>query len=292
MPLTNTYGATWCSYSSLTDFKNCPRAYFLKNVYRDPKTNRKIQITTPALSLGSAVHEVLESLRSLKTAERFRRSLIDRFGEVWRNYQGQIGGFVDQETEREYKKRGEEMLRGVMNEPGPLAELTVKIKEDLPSYWLSKDDKLILCGKVDWLKYHPEDESVEIIDFKTGRRKEAADSLQLPIYRLLVENVQPWKVRGASYWYLADEGQIVPQDLPSTDEAQQQVLREAKKMALARKLGVFKCPAGESGCLHCRGFEKILSGGATLVGEGNYGQALYILNRAKDSDSMPDNEIL
>src|SRR3989338_4517432 len=87
-----------------------------------------------------------------------------------------------------YKKRGEEMLSYLGQNPGPLKNLAVKIKMDLPYYYLSEQDNIILCGKIDWLEYLPESDSVHIIDFKTGRGEEDKDSLQLPIYHLLVTN--------------------------------------------------------------------------------------------------------
>jgi ATP-dependent helicase/DNAse subunit B len=64
------------------------------------------------------------------------------------------------------------------------------MKEDLPHYWLSEDDGIILCGKIDWLQYLPDTDSVHIVDFKTSKNKEKANSLQLPIYLLLVSNTQ------------------------------------------------------------------------------------------------------
>ena len=60
------YKATWVSHSSIGDFLKCPRAYYLHNVYKDPGTRRKINIVNPALSLGVAVHEVLEGLARFK----------------------------------------------------------------------------------------------------------------------------------------------------------------------------------------------------------------------------------
>jgi hypothetical protein len=40
---------------------------FLRNMYKDPLTGHKVTVVTPPLSLGAAVHEVVESLSSLPT---------------------------------------------------------------------------------------------------------------------------------------------------------------------------------------------------------------------------------
>ena len=56
----DSFTAVWVSHSSIGDYLKCPRAYYLKNIYKDPKNKKKIGIVNPALSLGSAVHEVVE----------------------------------------------------------------------------------------------------------------------------------------------------------------------------------------------------------------------------------------
>src|SRR3990167_11317573 len=60
------FSAVWISHSSIGDYLKCPRAYYLKNVYRDPKTNHKITLMQPSLALGQIVHEVIESLSRLQ----------------------------------------------------------------------------------------------------------------------------------------------------------------------------------------------------------------------------------
>lgn len=247
------------------------------------------------MALGSAVHEVLESLSVLPTAKRFDVSLIERFQKSWDKVAGQKGGFTDYETEERYKQKGESMLRRVMAHPGPLAEKAVKIKMDLPYYWLSEEDNLILCGKLDWLKFEPHESDpdtdgyVHIIDFKTGNSEEKADSLQLPIYYLLAHNCQTRPVKQASYWYIARDDLLTPKKLPDLDKSHELVLKIGKEIKLARQLERFKCPAGESGCKHCQPFEKIIRGEAIFVGTGEYGADIYILN---NNENINESEVL
>lgn len=278
------FSATWVSHTSLSDFLKCPRAYYLNNVYRDPHTNHKIQLVGPALALGQCVHEVLESLSLLPTTERLKRSLVDRYDLCWKKVSGTRGGFTSEGQEAEYKERGAEMLRQVMANPGPIVRLAVKIKADLPHYWLSEEDAIILCGKIDWLEYLPEEDAVHIIDFKTGRREEDAKSLQLPIYHLLVHNTQARKVAKVSYWYLLNSNEPVEKELPDLETARESVLHVAKQVRLARKLQRFKCPHGEKGCFACKPLEKIIRGEAIFIGESEYHQDMYYLpDTAEDS---------
>lgn len=279
------FTATWVSHSSLTDFLESPRLYYLKNVYRNPKTNKKIQIMSPAMALGSAVHEVVESLSVLPTEERFRISLLDRFEEVWKKFQGKRGGFTDPDTEARYRQRGEAMIQRLINEPGPLKQPAVKIKEELPWFWLSEADNIILCGKIDWLEYIPSEDGVRIIDFKTGKNIQSATSLQLPIYHLLVHYCQKRKVTGACYWYLEQDQGIVSTELPPLEQAHQDILTIAKKINTARKLKHFPVGNEVQPPRGLQDYEAILAGKAEYIGEGQYGHELYLIpNRLPDEE--------
>jgi len=272
--------ATWVSHSSIRDFLSCPRAYYLKNIYKDPQTGHKIQLISPALSLGQIVHQVVEELSVKSVEARFKQSLIEKFEELWPSVTGKKGGFRSDSHEQQFKERGRKMLQKVMKNPGPLKALAVKIKEELPFYWLSESDEIILCGKIDWLEFLPDTNAVRIIDFKTSLREEKADSLQLPIYLLLVTNTQKRQVSGLSYWYLELDDEPKDQPMPDMGESKRRVMEVAKKIKLARKLDHFNCPAGPGGCPACTPFEKILRGEAELVGEGGYGRDVYILPQA------------
>lgn len=283
------YAATWVSHTSLTTFSQCPRAYYLKHVYKDPATNHKIQPVSPSLALGQTIHTVLESLSVLPTKTRFAVPLVEKFNQIWSQVSGLKGGFQSGDEEAGFKARGEEMLRRVELHPGPLKNLAVKINTDLPQYWLSETDNIILCGKLDWLEYLPEADAVHIIDFKTSKKEEASNSLQLPIYYLLATKCQKRPVAKASYWYLSFRETLTPKALP-TDiaESENQILKTAKAMKLARSLNRFKCPQGEVGCHHCRPYEAILRGKATFVGTNDYQQDIYVAGGADD----PESEIL
>ena len=278
----DTRGAVWVSYSSISDFLSCPRSYFLRNVYKNPKTGRRMSLVSPPLSLGQAVHNVVEGLSQLPVDRRFSEPLQGKFEKEWAKVAGRLGGFESAEQEERYKKRGLEMIARVAKNPGPLKNLAIKIppKEkgfDLPYFWLSEKDGIVLCGKIDWLEYLPDTDSVHIIDFKTSRNEEGVDSLQLPIYYLLVHYTQGRKVTLASYWYLNHNDRPTPVDLPNLEEAKGRVLDIALQIKLARQLEKFKCPEGEKGCKFCQPFERVVKGEAELVGVDNMNREVYVL---------------
>lgn len=283
------YTALWLSYSSISDFLQCPRAYYLKNVYKDPTTGHKINLMSPPLALGQTVHNVLESLSVLPKEKRFAKSLITKFDDEWKKVSGKKGGFLYPESEYKYKRRGEEMLKRVYNNPGPIERLSVKINKDLPNFWLSEKENMILCGKIDWLEYLPETNSVHIIDFKTGKKKEDDDSLQLPIYNLLASNCQKRDVVKASYWYLETDNRCTEVELPDIEESEKKVLEIARRIKLARQLNKLSCP--NHGCFACRPMEKIINGEAELIGQDDFRRDVYIL-KGETVDEENDSVIL
>lgn len=284
------FSAVWVSHTSIADFLSCPRAYFLKNLYKDPQTGRKIKLMSPSLALGYVVHEVIESLASLPIDKRFEEPLLSKFERVWTQVSGKKGGFPNPEIENQYKNRGVSMLARITKNPGPLSRLAVKIKMDLPYYWLSEEDNIILCGKIDWLEYLPDTDSVHIIDFKTGKKDESHDSLQLPIYNLLVHGCQNRPVTRASYWYLDHNDSPTEVLLPDREECLEKVMRVSRQLKLARQFGRFNCES-ITGCAYCKPYEAILNGEAEHVGVNNYNHDVYILD-SKLFDLENNSEII
>lgn len=271
----DTYKATWISHSSIGDFLKCPRLYYLHNVYKDPKTGNKVTTINPSLALGQTVHQVLEALSVLPVEKRFEIPLHDTYKKLWNSITGEKGGFRNEMEEKEYFQRGERMLQRVIDNPGPLLKKAIKIQKELPYYFLSEVDNIILCGKVDWLEYIQETDSVHIIDFKTGKKEEEENSLQLPIYHLLVKNCQKRDATKASYWYLETSNSLTEKELPSLESAEKHLVHIGKQIQLARKEKAFSCR--KNGCYYCKPYEQIINGSAKFVGVGEYKQDLYIL---------------
>src|SRR3989338_11405575 len=205
--MSNDRFALWISHSSISDFLKCPKSYYFRHVYKNPKTNHKITFISPPLALGQSVHEVIESLVTKKVDVRFQESLLDCFDVVWDKISGKKGGFHSLDEEEEYKTRGKAMIQRVIKNPGPLLNLAVKLPTPdpnfpLPRFYLSNEHQIILCGRVDWMEYMPADDTAHIIDFKPGKHDEDPSSLQLAIYCFLVQNCQKRKKKKVSYWYL------------------------------------------------------------------------------------------
>ncbi len=239
-------------------------------------------IMSPPLALGQAVHEALESLSSLPQAERFNQPLVGRFGDAWSKISGKKGGFKTSEQEVEYKERGKKMIDRILENPGILLNKTVKIKNkdgkadfDLPHFRLSQEHNIELCGKIDWVEYIDSDDSIHIVDFKTGKNEEDENSLQLLIYFLLAKNLQKRAVSRMSYWYIDKSNTPQEAALPQEKEAYERVLEVAKRIKLARQLNLLNCLT--NGCNNCLPYEAVLRGNGEHVGVSDTNQDIYIL---------------
>jgi len=291
------YTAVWVSHSSMGDFLKCPRSYYLHNMYKDPKTGHKVSIVNPHMSLGIAVHEVLEGLAEFPSESRMDRDLLELYENSWKKVTGKKGGFTASDEEAEFKARGTVMLEKVINDPRFLVNKCIKLPQsNMPcNFYLSEEHNIILNGLVDWIEYLPETDSLHIVDFKTGKREETESSLQLPIYLLLCDALHKKRpVTKASYWYLESD-KMTDKELPSLDKAREDVFAVAiqvKEMRdVAKREGpekTFVCPQGaydkatkEGGCMNCRPYEFILNRESEVesVGVGGFSQDMYIMKR-------------
>jgi ATP-dependent helicase/DNAse subunit B len=277
-PKPDKYSAVWVSHSSMGDFLKCPRLYYLHNVYKS-KEGKKMSIVSPHMSLGIAVHEVLEGLGEYKAEDRLKRDLLADYEEAWKKVTGIRGGFKTPEEEQEFKERGVAMIENVIKDPKFLGNKIIKLKREKmnPNFYISEEKNIILNGLVDWIEYLPETDSLHIVDFKTGKKEESEVSLQLPIYLLLCHALQKRPVTKASYWYLESD-KVVEKELPDLEQSKKDVLEVALKVKEAREKNEFVCPGGEAGCFQCAPYEKILKKDPAYVyvGVGGFNQDLYV----------------
>lgn len=287
------YKAIWLSHSSFNDFLNCPKAYYLKNVYKDPKSRKKISLITPYTSLGSAVHLALETLQEIPAGGREEKIKVldEEYKKIWeKNFRGEKGGFRSEEEEKEFFEKGLEMIQNIKENPNFLLNKIIRKEsyykgEIIPNYFIDDEEEVLLCGVPDWVEYL-EDDTLHVIDFKTGKNEEKEDSTQLPIYILLLENLQNRKVSRASYWYLSKDKKEIVKEIgkEEIEDVKNEIIKVGKEIKdLKNRLlkedwrDVFACKRGDEGCIHCRDYEKIISGEAKYVGLDIYDKDGYIL---------------
>ena len=255
----------WISHSALSDFKNCPQLYYFKSIWRHPDTNHKIQVTSPYLSLGSAVHEVIERMQVIDPEKRFAVSLEEQFKQLWGTYGGKRGGFTDLAQEELFEERGKKMLQRVERNAEVLKGPTCQFGSSFPKVRLFKEKDIILVGNIDWIEVL-QDGKLHIIDFKTGKKEEAAESLQLPIYLILATYNLPEPIARTSYWYLERDDVPVQVSLKPFKEYVPVIRQKALRMEDAIAKDQFSCQSGYKNCFHCRQYGAVVSGNAEHVG--------------------------
>jgi len=253
----------WISHSAISDFESCPRLYYLRNIYRDHITGKKMQIVSPHLSLGSVVHKAIESLNPLEVEERERISLLDLFERIWKSYGGERGGFKSAKEEEDFKKRGLAMIGKAAGSP-LLKSPTYKMGMKFPKVKLFNDKEIILTGSIDWIEQL--EQGFHIIDFKTGNKKEKKDSLQLPIYHILAKYSFKIPIKKVSYWYLETDDEPVTIELNNLSSYASLIKNKAVKIYDAIANNKLSCNSSYRRCFHCAKYDKVLSGKAKYIG--------------------------
>jgi hypothetical protein len=281
------------SHSSITDFNNCKRLYYFKNYYRNPETNNRVQIVNPYLSLGSAVHEAIDKVVNLSVSRRQNFSLIQSYDKIWKKRSGKKGGFLSEKQEKEFRKRGAEMLKKV-ERSALFKKKNVKREKELPRKALFNNTYLI--GSYDWVEVL-KNNNLHIIDFKTGRSEEKNDSWQLPIYQILAQENHDRKVEKTSYWYLSKNQGLVSRKPVDSEVFLSEIEKKALEMEKVVEKKKFSCSSNYPRCYWCHKYEKVVSGGAEYLGTDEMGKDLFyvvngneVLQKVKESDFLSDNE--
>jgi DNA helicase-2/ATP-dependent DNA helicase PcrA len=175
------------SASDIETYRLCPLKYKFGRVFRIP------QEATIHQRFGIALHTVLE--RFHKLPDPGRETLFELFESSWRR-----GGFGDSDDELQFRERGVEALERYWE--------SVRDQEGEP-VWFERSFSFqlgphVIRGRVDRVDRRP-DGSYEVIDYKTGRSKTAAElrsDVQLSIYQMGAR--ESWGIETAahSYYYV------------------------------------------------------------------------------------------
>lgn len=265
--------AIFLSHTSLNDFLNCPKAYYLKNVYRNPESGYKIQAVSPYLALGAVVHDVIKWYFEAEDKPT-KVEVENKFRGFWWKFHGKRGGFTSSEEEAGFGKRGllmlENFLTNVTKVEKPLSPI------EFPKYLLTEN--IVLHGNMDYAG-ELSDGTLHVMDFKTGSKDEVSP-LQLYIYSILAENYYGKPVSKASFWYLDRDD--APKEIVM-DPLQPQIDWLTEKGLMLKKAleeNCWECIRGEDLCRDCRDYTAILEGkGELMFVDHAFKKEVYFLPR-------------
>ena len=261
----------YLSYTSLKDFLKCPRSYYLKDLYKDPKNNYRLQVASPYLSLGSVVHDCvkwfLDSEQKPSLEETFKK-----FRNLWLKFRGKKGGFSSDQEEGNFGNRGLKMIDNFVKN----WQVLEKPAQQITFPKLNLVENVVLIGNFDYVG-EKTDGSLHVVDFKTGANDEN-DPTQLYIYSILAEANLEKPVSSASFWYLDREdepGNIVLDPLESKFEWLIEKGMEVKK---ALEKGEWVCIKSPNLCRDCQDYQAVLDGkGEFLFSDHRYKKDIYYL---------------
>jgi len=231
------------SYSNISSFNNCPLKFKYQTIYKIPSE------PLAHLKFGQYVHRILEKLHASinQGVVPSEDSFIKLYYSSWNLLNV---GFLDQEHVDDYKKEGEKILRKYYQDN----KNNFKKAKFLEKRFKITLKNLTVNGVIDRIDLL-DDESCEIVDYKTGKpknekeiRKEECGFLQLYIYAMYCQdelNLIPEKL---SYYYLTDGSKVTitptPEELAFAEEF---ILRTANEI----KKGDFKAKPEKRKCSFC-----------------------------------------
>jgi DNA helicase-2/ATP-dependent DNA helicase PcrA len=199
------------SYSQINTYQECPKKYEYSYV---------LQIPSPphaSLSFGSTIHNTLRDFYTLLqrhkgglgiTEEPSREDLLELFEKNWISR-----GYDSKKHELERKESGVKSMNEYYDKFFSIEQNPYKLEQ---SFTVRLPESSFV-GKIDRMDLVKQGEIpiVEIIDYKTGRLKDATDiknDLQLPLYCIFAEQSLGVKVSKAKYIFI-EEGKEVEVDI-------------------------------------------------------------------------------
>jgi superfamily I DNA/RNA helicase/RecB family exonuclease len=188
------------SASDIETYRTCPLKYKFARVFRIPSEPTMNQ------RFGILVHQVLERYHAAESGGL--PILLNLLEAGWRR-----GGFGDSEEERQFRAKATQALVRYHDRFRD---------EDAEPVWFERSFQFrmgphLLRGRVDRVDKLP-DGGYELIDYKTGRPKSAAqlrDDVQLSLYAVGAR--EAWQLEAAqqAYYYVLDDAKV---PVPRSDE--------------------------------------------------------------------------
>lgn len=279
--------AIWISHSAIEEFYRCPKSYYYRYLFTNPDGLR-ITLAEPQLSLGILVDATIKYYFRKKG----QVSLADLFWYLdfqWKLKSGKAGGFSSSEQELSYREKAKKMVTTFFTNIKDL-QLNPEVPQFLEMQLFPEDD-VRLCGAPDLYDYL-NDGSVHVIDFKTSEKENTTTNLQLPIYKILVENALGKKVSKCSYWYLNLETKPKEVRIENKDYLED-IKFKTQAILNARKQVSFNCLKGESGCFKCQNYDLVEKGLAQIVGKDKK-RVVYFISKDQtpiETETLYSNDL-
>ena len=216
LPLNDAPPIAALSYTQVDTYLRCPQMYQYRFVFRLPTRPK------PQMQFGRILHEALkDALGSIEREKPLTWAMVDSaYVAAWARER-----FCAPEQAPSLQDLGRTYLRRAF-EAGDLSKPLL-----LEQPFSLRVDGLRLTGRIDRVDRHP-DGVYEVIDYKTGSAKRAADlqrDLQLGVYALAAREVFHFDPLNLSYYYLETSERItVDKPQERLEEDRQTIVKVAE----------------------------------------------------------------
>ena len=225
------------SAESIEGYRNCPQKFLFGNRWQVREQ------PSAALTFGSVIHSTVQHAvaemkeRGLPTLER----MLALFDEEWRKRKG--AGFEDGYQEETYREEGRAQLRKLH---ARLSVAAPAMRDQEKAFTLPMNNDIVLNGRIDQVNALPGG-SFEIIDYKTGRARDARElrrNVQISLYALAARDALDLGVPPVTFHYLENDSLVTLQrdrkDLLEAEAIVQEVAGGVRAGAFPPKAG-FLC---------------------------------------------------
>ena len=237
------------SYSKLSSYKRCPRAW--KKVYLDGIGLQP----RPFFSFGTAMHEAMEIFYDPRERRKpSLRCLLDLWDQAFKKYPA---GYRDQEEARTYHQHGVEMIEKYY--ASFVAKTGYRPAHSVEEYFeLPLGRNVVMTGYIDRIDRR-EDGTFEIVDYKTEPTMRSQAELdaddQLTIYFWAAETLLKLKISGLALFMMKFDAKAVTvrrdSDIPQVVAAIDAVAAEMKEN-IRRHRETHPAAEGECVCFPAR----------------------------------------
>lgn len=184
------YKKLYLSNTSIKTYLTCKKKFKLKYVDKVQTEQNK---SNKYMSFGNSMHLALADFNMITdTKYKTLEVLHNLLRKNWVR-----DGYESIEEEREFGKKGLDMLSTYYNNPKDIGNKNLIIEKMI----YKECGDYILCGKLD--KVYEHDDLVEIQDYKTGQKISQIDNIQLPLYLILANHQLNYYPSIVSLYYLA-----------------------------------------------------------------------------------------
>ncbi|MEK7065816.1 MAG: PD-(D/E)XK nuclease family protein [Patescibacteria group bacterium] len=175
------------SYSALGTFETCPLKYKYQEIEKRKTPKRAEQV------FGTVVHSALKRMFERDPLYPTLEEVIDYYGRTWREAAGKVVWIKPEQREGEeemYFAEGVKIITNFYRKNKPWSANAVELESRFSASIVDEQsgEKHVLSGIIDRLDKDPNENTYEIIDYKTGKRMPSADSLadnlQLGLYAI------------------------------------------------------------------------------------------------------------